>query len=86
LMSQKVSGIQLWVLMVMVSGINYAWISLTTTDLQTSGPKSAKTQSQETEPHSLDEDMPGRRAFKFFMNLQLALIMFLVLCWLYDHV
>jgi hypothetical protein len=36
---------------------------------------------------SLDDDnMPVSRAFKFFMNIQLALIMFLALCWLYDHV
>ncbi|KAJ7866115.1 hypothetical protein B0H13DRAFT_2352698 [Mycena leptocephala] len=48
-------------------------------------PKSTKTRSQETEPYSLDDEMPVSRAFKFFMDIQLALIMFLALCWLYDH-
>ncbi|KAJ7315177.1 hypothetical protein DFH08DRAFT_1086958 [Mycena albidolilacea] len=39
------------------------------------------------EPLSPDDDeMPVSRAFKFFMNIQLALIMFLAICWLYDHV
>jgi hypothetical protein len=33
-----------------------------------------------------DDEMPVSRAFKFFMNIQLTLIMFLALCWLYDHV
>jgi hypothetical protein len=30
--------------------------------------------------------MPVSRAFKFFTDIQLALIIFLTLCWLYDHV
>jgi hypothetical protein len=38
------------------------------------------------EPHSLDDEMPVSRAFKFFMDIQLVLIVFLALCWLYDHV
>jgi hypothetical protein len=29
--------------------------------------------------------MPFSRAFKFCVNIQLTLIMFLTLCWLYDH-
>jgi hypothetical protein len=48
-------------------------------------PESAKTRSQETEPHSLDEEIPVSRAFKLFMNLQLTLILFLALCSLYEH-
>jgi hypothetical protein len=39
------------------------------------------------EPLSSDDDgMPVSRAFKFFMNIQLALVLFLALCWLYDRV
>jgi hypothetical protein len=39
------------------------------------------------QPLSADDDgMPVSRAFKFFMNIQLALIMFLAFRWLYDHV
>jgi hypothetical protein len=49
-------------------------------------PESAKTWSQETEWHILDEETPVSRAFKLFMNLQLTLILFLALAWLYDHV
>jgi hypothetical protein len=30
--------------------------------------------------------MPVSRAFKFFTNIQLTLILFLALSWLYDHV
>jgi hypothetical protein len=29
--------------------------------------------------------MPASRVFKFLMNIQLTLIMFLTLCRLYDH-
>ena len=39
------------------------------------------------EPLSQDDDeMPVSWAFKFFMNIQLTLILFLALSWLYDHV
>jgi hypothetical protein len=33
-----------------------------------------------------DEEMLVSRTIKFFMNIQLALIIFLALFWLYDHV
>jgi hypothetical protein len=49
--------------------------------LEISAPESVKTGS-----HSLDDEMPVSRAFKFFTDIQLALIIFLTLCWLYDHV
>jgi hypothetical protein len=54
--------------------------------LEISVPESAKTQSQETEPHNCDEEMPVTRAFKFFLNIRLTLILFLGLCWLHRNV
>jgi hypothetical protein len=54
--------------------------------IEISAPESAKTQSQETEPSNLDEEIPASRSFKFCMDIQLTLILFLALCWLYDHV
>jgi hypothetical protein len=53
--------------------------------LKFSGSESAKTAGPETEPYTLGEYMPTSRTFKFFMNVQLALILFLALCWLHDR-
>ncbi|KAJ7863402.1 hypothetical protein B0H13DRAFT_2565184 [Mycena leptocephala] len=43
-------------------------------------PESTKTASQGTEPSNLDEEIPASWTFKFFMNIQLTLILFLALC------
>jgi hypothetical protein len=66
----------------MVSGVFHARMWL----IEISVPESMKTASQGTEPSNLDEEIPASRTFKFCMNVQLTLILFLVLCSLYDHV
>jgi hypothetical protein len=69
--------------LITVSGIFQARMWL----IEILAPESAKTQSQETELLSPDDDeMLVSQAFKFFMNIQLTLILFLALSWLYDHV
>jgi hypothetical protein len=74
-MRQKILRRQLS--LITVSGIFHAGMLL----MEISAPELAKTQSQDTEPSSPDVDeMPVSRAFKFFVNIQLALIMFLALC------
>jgi hypothetical protein len=64
----------------MVSGIFHARMWL----IKISVPESAKTQSKETEPSNLDDEITASRTFKFCMNVQLTLILFLTLCSLYE--
>jgi hypothetical protein len=67
----------------MVSGIHFPVARTHAHILKISAPELMA----RNEPSSPDDDETlVSQAFKRFMNIQLTLIMFLVLCWLYDRV
>jgi hypothetical protein len=42
-------------------------------------------EAEQPESSSLHDNLPVSKSFKFFMNVQLALILFLSFFWLYEH-
>jgi hypothetical protein len=42
-------------------------------------------EGDQPESSDLYDDLPVSQSFKFFMNVQLALVLFLAFFWLYEH-
>jgi hypothetical protein len=57
---------------------------LTKTSVNPDDPAS-KEQDDRPKSSNLRDNLPVSKTFKFFMNVQLALILFLPIFWLYQH-